>query len=71
MIQGRVQAIQVAVEGINMTNWGVKFVLPRTEQKYPHVPVMFCDVKTRKERMLAGYGKIYEKIPNTYNWRPV
>lgn len=54
-----------------MTVWGVKFVLPRTEQKYPYVPVMFCDVKARKERMLAGYGKIYEKIPNTYNWRPV
>ena len=56
---------------INMTNWGVRLVLPRTEQKYPYVPVMFCDIAARKERMLAAHGRVYEKIKFKQEWKTV
>lgn len=52
-----------------MTNWGVRLVLPRTEQKYPYVPVMFCDIAARKERMLAAHSRVYEKIGPTEWWQ--
>lgn len=54
-----------------MTNWGVRLMLPRTEQKYPHVPVMFCNVTARKEQMLAAHGRVYEKIEFKHEWRSV
>lgn len=54
-----------------MTNCGVRLMLPRTEQKYPYVPAMFCDVNSRKEQMLAAHGRVYEKIEFKHEWRSV
>lgn len=51
-------------------NFGVKYIVPVTNEKFgksPFLPAKMCGIKTRKEYMLCPYNRVYEFIlPHNY-----